>query len=107
VAQATGVTRSALQTATHDKNPRDESESNRPPGRTPHHPTPQRAPVVKLTDFYTEVAGRVDTAKTQINAAETRRVLSEAFMVLHQLPAAEAADLFAKGLAQAAKKSAK
>lgn len=62
---------------------------------------------MKLTDFYTEVAGRVDTAKTQINAAETRRVLSEAFLVLSALPAAEAADLIAKGLTTAAKKAAK
>ena len=62
---------------------------------------------MKLTDFYNEVSRRVDTGKTQINAAETRRVLSEAFAVLVKLPSAEAADLFAKGLATAAKKSAK
>lgn len=62
---------------------------------------------MKLTDFYTEVAGRVDTEKTQINAAETRRVLSEAFLVLAALPAAEAADVVAKGLTTAAKKAAK
>lgn len=62
---------------------------------------------MKLTDFYTEVAGRVDTEKTQINAAETRRVLSEAFLVLAALPAAEAVDVVAKGLTTAAKKAAK
>ncbi|MEO1498172.1 MAG: hypothetical protein AAFV43_13595 [Planctomycetota bacterium] len=62
---------------------------------------------MKLTEFYTAVAGRVDTAKTSINAAETRRVLSEAFLVLAKLPAAEAADVFAKGMTTAAKKSAK
>lgn len=62
---------------------------------------------MKLTDFYTAVSKRVDTGKTEINAAETRRVLSEAFLVLHKLPAAEAADVFAKGLATAAKKTAK
>lgn len=62
---------------------------------------------MKLTEFYSEVSRRADTGKTSINAAETRRVLSEAFLVLHKLKAAEAADLFAKGLAQAAKKSAK
>lgn len=61
---------------------------------------------MKLTDFYTEVSRRVDTSKTAINAAETRRVLSEAFLVLNKLKAAEAADVIAKGLAQAAKKSA-
>lgn len=62
---------------------------------------------MKLTEFYSEVSRRADTGKTSINAAETRRVLSEAFLVLNKLKAAEAADLFAKGLAQAAKKSAK
>lgn len=62
---------------------------------------------MKLTDFYTAVARRADTGKTQINAADTRRVLSEAFLVLNKLSAAEAADVVAKGLAQAAKKSAK
>lgn len=61
---------------------------------------------MKLTDFYNEVSRRVDTGKTQINAAETRRVLSEAFLVLNKLKAAESADVVAKGLAQAAKKSA-
>ncbi|TWT47778.1 hypothetical protein [Botrimarina hoheduenensis] len=62
---------------------------------------------MKLTEFYTVVSGRVDTDKTKINAAETRRVLSEAFIVLQGLSAAEAADLFAKGLATAAKKAGK
>ncbi|MEN0110048.1 MAG: hypothetical protein AAF805_04940 [Planctomycetota bacterium] len=62
---------------------------------------------MKLTEFYTEVARRADTGKTAISAAETRRVLSEAFLVLHKLPAAEAADVFAKGLGTAAKKTAK
>ncbi|MEQ8847292.1 hypothetical protein [Botrimarina sp.] len=62
---------------------------------------------MKLTDFYSEVARRVDTDKTKINAAEARRVLSEAFLVLAHLPASEAADLFAKGLTTAAKKGPK
>lgn len=62
---------------------------------------------MKLTDFYSEVARRVDTDKTQINAAEARRVLSESFLLLASLPAADAADLFAKGMTTAAKKSAK
>lgn len=62
---------------------------------------------MKLTEFYTTVAGRVDTARTSINAAETRRVLSEAFIVLSKLPAAECADLISKGLNTAAKKGKK
>ena len=62
---------------------------------------------MKLTDFYSEVSRRADTGKTAISAAETRRVLSEAFLVLNSLSAAEASDVVAKGLAQAAKKSAK
>ena len=40
---------------------------------------------MKLTDFYNEVSRRVDTGKTAINAAETRRVLSEAFLVLSKM----------------------
>lgn len=62
---------------------------------------------MKLTDFYTEVSRRADTSKTQINAAETRRVLSEAFVVLSKLKAPEASDVIAKGLAAAVKKTAK
>jgi len=62
---------------------------------------------MKLTDFYTAVSRRVDTGSTQINAAETRRVLSEAFLVLGKLNAAESADVVAKGLATAAKKKAR
>ena len=62
---------------------------------------------MKLTDFYTEVSRRADTDKTQINAADTRRVLSEAFGVLGELNAADAADVVAKGLGTAAKKAAK
>ena len=59
---------------------------------------------MKLTDFYTAVSKRVDTGGTSINAAETRRVLSEAFLVLNGLKASEAADVIAKGLGTAAKK---
>ncbi len=59
---------------------------------------------MKLTDFHSEVSRRADTAKTKIGAADTRRVLSEAFIVLNELSAAEAADVVAKGLATAAKK---
>lgn len=62
---------------------------------------------MKLTDFYNEVSRRADTGKTSINAAETRRVLSEAFLVLSKMKAPEAADVISKGLAQAVRKSAK
>lgn len=57
-----------------------------------------------LNDFYNEVARLTDTEKTQINAAETKRVLAIAFQVLAQKSAAEASDLIAKGLSAAAKK---
>lgn len=57
-----------------------------------------------LKQFYTEVSRRTDTAKTQINVAETSRVLSEAFALLSGMSAADASDLIAKGLSTAAKK---
>ena len=59
-----------------------------------------------VNDFYNEVSRKVDTGKTQINAAETKRVLSEAFKVLAALPTAEAFDLVAKAVGNAAKKLA-
>jgi len=62
---------------------------------------------MKLTDFYNEVSRNVDTDKTEITVAETKRVLSEAFLILAQQDAAEFADTIAKGVAQAKKKLAK
>ncbi|XZE56085.1 hypothetical protein SH139x_002161 [Planctomycetaceae bacterium SH139] len=59
---------------------------------------------MKLTDFYNEVAKRADTDKTAINVADTKRVLSEAFLLLAQMDAADLSDTMAKGLAQAKKK---
>lgn len=59
---------------------------------------------MNLNAFYNEVAKRADTGGTSITAAETRRVLSEAFQVLGGQDAAVAADIVAKGLAAAAKK---
>lgn len=59
---------------------------------------------MKLTDFYNEVAKRADTSKTEINVADTRRVLSEAFLLLSEMDAAELADTLAKGLVNAKKK---
>ncbi len=62
---------------------------------------------MKVTDFYNEVAKRADTDKTQINVAETRRVLSQGFQVLVGLSTEECADTIAKLLAAAAKAAAK
>ncbi len=61
---------------------------------------------MKLSDYYNEVSRLVDTSKTKINVAETKRVLSVAFEVLNKLDAADMADTIAKGLAQAKKKKA-
>lgn len=57
-----------------------------------------------LNDFYNAVAKRADTAKTQITAAETRRVLSEAFVVLSKMNAVDSSNIVAKGIASGAKK---
>ncbi|TWU05351.1 hypothetical protein [Allorhodopirellula heiligendammensis] len=62
---------------------------------------------MKLTDFYNEVSRRVDTDKTAISVAETKRVLSEAFMVLAGMDATESADTISKGLTTAKKKLSK
>lgn len=62
---------------------------------------------MKLTDFYNEVSRQVDTDKTEITVAETKRVLSQAFTLLAEMDAAEMADTIAKGLATAKKKAAK
>lgn len=62
---------------------------------------------MKLNEFYKEVAKRADTEGTAISAAETSRVLSEAFLLLNAQSAAVASDLVAKGIATAAKKAAK
>lgn len=62
---------------------------------------------MKLSDFYNEVANRADTEKTSITVAETKRVLSEAFLVLAAMDAAEFADTISKGVSQAKKKAAK
>jgi hypothetical protein len=59
-----------------------------------------------LNEFYDEVARKADTDKTKISAAETKRVLSEAFKILAPLDAATVTELIAKGLATAKKKLA-
>lgn len=56
---------------------------------------------MKLTDFYSEVASRADTDKTEINVADTSRVLKVAFEVLNELPVSEVFDVIAKGMARA------
>jgi hypothetical protein len=61
---------------------------------------------MSLSEFYDAVARRADTDTTKISAAETRRVLSEAFRVLAGMDAATVADVIAKGLANAKQKNA-
>lgn len=58
-----------------------------------------------LSDFYNEVARQADTAKTQIGAADTKRVLATAFTILAKQDAATVLDVIAKGLATAKKKA--
>jgi len=58
-----------------------------------------------LSEFYDEVSRNVDTDKTKINVAETKRVLSEAFLLLQSYDSATTADLVSKGLAAAKKKA--
>ena len=60
-----------------------------------------------LTDFYNEVSRRVDTDKTKINVADTKRVLSEAFQVLAKQDATACAAIIAKGLSTAKEKAKK
>ena len=59
---------------------------------------------MNLNDFMNEVARRVDTDKSKINAADTRRVLSEACKVLAKQDSATCAEVVAKGLSTAKKK---
>ncbi len=62
---------------------------------------------MKLAGFYNAVSRKVDTKKTSITVADTKRVLSEAFLLLAKMDAAEFAETVAKGVAQAKKKQAK
>jgi len=61
---------------------------------------------MNLNDFYNEVARKADTDKTKISAAETKRVLSEAFKVLAAMSAVDATEILAKALQTAAAKKA-
>ncbi|MEI8021956.1 MAG: hypothetical protein WCH39_27345 [Schlesneria sp.] len=60
---------------------------------------------MNVNDFYNEVSRKVDTDKTSIGVAETKRVLSEAFKILAALPTADAFDIVAKAISKAAKKT--
>lgn len=60
-----------------------------------------------LSEFYSEVAKRADTDKTQISAAVTSRVLSEAFQVLCAMDATEMVKVVSQGLTKAKSKAAK
>ena len=59
---------------------------------------------MNLNQFYNHVSRLTDTAGSQINVAETKRVLAVAFQEMAKMPAAEAADIISKGLAAGAKK---
>ena len=59
---------------------------------------------MNVNDFYNEVSRKVDTDKTSIGVAETKRVLSEAFKILAALPTADAFDIVAKAISKASKK---
>jgi hypothetical protein len=62
---------------------------------------------MKVNDFFNEVARRADTAGTQINVAETRRVLAVAFDLMAELDGDELMEFLARALAQARKRAAK
>ena len=62
---------------------------------------------MKVTEFYDEVSRRVDTDKTKINVAETKRVLSQGFRLLATLSAAELVDTLSKLISAADKANAK
>lgn len=62
---------------------------------------------MNVSEFYNEVARRVDTGKTQINVAETKRVLSEAFVLLSKMSTPDSSALIAKAIAAGAKKGSK
>lgn len=60
-----------------------------------------------LTEFYNEVSRRTDTKGTKINVAETKRCLSEAFVLLASLPSDEAFGLVANGVRRCKEKQRK
>lgn len=54
-----------------------------------------------LNQIYNEVSRRSDTNGTKINVAETRRVLSEFFIVLSRLTLDDALHIVRQGLSRA------
>ena len=54
-----------------------------------------------LNELYNRIAAKADTAGTQINAAETRRVLATFFDVLEDLSVFEATEVISRGLKEA------
>lgn len=61
---------------------------------------PIRKPI-SLTEFYNIISRRTDTSGTQINVAETKRVLSEMFILLDELGTSEALAVIARGVQKA------
>lgn len=59
------------------------------------------ANLMKLTEFYDAVARRADMAKIEVGAADTRRVLSEAFAVLAKMSAQDVLNTVAQGVNKA------
>lgn len=57
-----------------------------------------------LSEFYDAVARQADTGKLKIGAADTKRVLSEAFKILAAMDAGGLSDIIAKGVSTANKK---
>lgn len=57
-----------------------------------------------LTEIYNEVSRMADTKGTQINVAETKRVLATFFDVLEDCTALEAAQIINAGLSAASKR---
>lgn len=62
---------------------------------------------MNLSQFYNEVARKADTKGTSISAAETKRVLSEMFLLLAKMDATDATAILSKGLTAAKKKGKK
>lgn len=62
---------------------------------------------MNLNEFYDEVSRKADTDTLKIGAAETKRVLSEAFLVLSGLDSATLLEILTKGIANAKKKAEK
>ena len=60
---------------------------------------------MNLNDFYNQVSRLTDTAGSQINVAETKRVLAVAFQELARMTTADSAAIISKGLSTGAAKN--